>query len=129
MQLTEQRGFQAAEIGRLMNLPPVYVNAPSGDSLTYATTESNRRELADVSLAPYVAAINQRLSMPDVTPTGTTITLDLARFLRGDLAQVVDTAATAVGAGLMSVDEVRDQWFDLPPLEQTATQPDPGATP
>lgn len=125
MQLTEARGFQAAEIARALNLPAVYVNAPSGDSLTYATTESNRRELSDITLAPFTAAIGQRLSMPDVTPTGTTITVDLARFLRGDLRQILDAGAVAISSGQMTVNEVRDQWLDLPPLEQPTTPAEP----
>lgn len=129
MQLTEARGFQAAEIARALNLPAVYVNAPSGDSLTYATTESNRRELSDITLSPFTAAIGQRLSMPDVTPNGTTISVDLARFLRGDLRQILDAGAVAIASGQMTVDEIRDQWLDLPPLDQPDPTPDPAPAP
>lgn len=129
MQLAEARGFQAAEIARALNLPAVYVNAPSGDSLTYATTESNRRELSDITLAPFTAAIGQRLSMPDVTPGGTTVTVDLARFLRGDLRQILDAGAVAISSGQMTVDEVRDQWLDLPPIGQPDPDPEPDPTP
>jgi phage portal protein BeeE len=124
MQLTEARGFQAAEIARAMNLPNSYVNAPSGDSLTYATTESNRRELVDVTLSGYITPIEQRLSMPDVTPAGTTVSLDLGRFVRGDLKAILDAGAVAVNAKLMTADEVRDRWLDLPPLGDT-TDPAP----
>ena len=116
VQLGDARSFQAAEIARLMNLPASAVNAPTGDSLTYSTTESNRRELVDLTHAPFIAAIEQRLSMPDATPAGTKVRVDLSRFIRGDLKAVIETGAAAVTAGLMSVDEVRTQWLDLPPL-------------
>lgn len=121
LQLSEARGFQAAEIARALNLPAVYVNAPTGDSLTYATTESNRRELVDISLAPFITAIEQRLSMPDVTPIGTTVHVDLGKFLRGDLKSVLEAGEIAVRAGLMDADEVRTDWLNLPPRNQEAS--------
>lgn len=116
LQLGQARGFQAQEIARLMNLPASYINAPTNDSLTYSTTESNRRELVDMTFAPYKGAIEQRLSMPDVTPAGTNVQFDLGMFLRGDIKSVIDTGAAAVNAGLMTVDEVRTEWLGLPPI-------------
>jgi len=119
IELGAARGFQAAEIARLMNLPASYINAPTNDSLTYSTTESNRRELVDMTLAPFIIAIEQRLSMPDVTPNGTVVTFDLGKFLRGDIKSVMDTAKVAVEAGLLTVNEVREEWLSLPPLPET----------
>lgn len=126
LQLGEARDHQAADIARLMNLPPSAVNAPSGDSLTYATTESNRRELVDLTFAPYVAAIEQRLSMGDVTPAGSVVRMDLGAFQRGDTAAVIAAGAQAVTSGLMTKDEVRVEWLKLPPLPadaEPATEP------
>jgi Phage-related protein len=119
MQLADARGFQAQEIARLMNLPAHTLNAPTNDSLTYATTESNRRELVDLTFAPYIASIEQRLSMPDVTPQGTTAAFDLGKFLRGDIKSVIETGKAAVESKLMSVDEVRTQWLGLPPMNES----------
>lgn len=116
LQLSGARDHQAAEIARLLNLPPRYINAPVASSLTYNTTESDRRELVDLTFAPYRAAIEQRLSMPDVTPRGTRVLFDLAGFVRGDTQTVVQTGAQAVTAGLMTVDEVRTAWLQLPPM-------------
>ena len=116
LQLKDARAFQAAEVARALNLPAYAVNAPTNDSLTYATTESNRRDLVEVTYAPYVAAIQGRLSMGDVTPAGTTVHLDFSAFIRGDLQNVITTGAAAVAAGLMTIDEVRTQWLQMPPL-------------
>lgn len=118
-QLAQARAFQAAEIARHMNLPPSAVNAPSGDSMTYATTEGNRRELVDRTFAPYIAALEGRLSMGDVTPAGTQVYVDLAQFIRGDLTGVLNAAKTAIDAGVMTVDEVRTEWLRLAPLNST----------
>lgn len=116
LQLKDARAFQAAEVARAMNLPAYAVNAPTNDSLTYSTTESNRRDLVEVTYAPYVAAIEGRLSMGDVTPLGTKVHLDFSAFIRGDLKTVIETGAAAVTAGLMTIDEVRTQWLQMPPL-------------
>lgn len=117
LQLGEARGFQAQEIARLMNLPASAINAPTNDSLTYATTESNRRELVDMTFAPYEVAIEQRLSMNDVTPNGTKVLFDLGKFLRGDIKSVMETGKAAVESGLMTVNEVRTEWLGLPAIE------------
>lgn len=118
LQLGEARGFQAQEIARLLNLPASYINAPTNDSLTYATTESNRRELVDMTFAPYIAAIEQRLSMGDVTPTGTRVAFDLGKFLRGDMRSLIEMGKAAVDSGLMTVNEVRTEWLGLPEMTE-----------
>lgn len=124
LQLKDARAFQASEVARQMNLPAYAVNAPTNDSLTYSTTESNRRDLVEITYAPYIAAIEQRLSMGDVTPLGTEVHLDFTAFIRGDLRTVIETGAAAVAAGLMSVDEVRTSWLNLPPLPATEENTD-----
>lgn len=126
LQLKDARAFQAAEVARHLNLPAYAVNAPTSDSLTYATAEANRRDLVDITFAPYVAALEHRLSMGDVTPAGTTVRLDFAEFIRGDLAALITTGAAAVSARLMTEDEVRTMWLNLPPL---TPQEDTSGTP
>ena len=115
LELGDARAFQAAELARLLNLPASYINAPSNDSLTYSTVETNRRDLVDMTLAPFVSAIEQRLSMPDVTEDGTVVSLDFSAFIRGSIADIIATGEKAVTSGLMTVDEVRAQWLHLPP--------------
>lgn len=116
LELAGARAYQTAEIARLLNMPASYINAPSNDPLTYSTTESNRRELVDITLAPYISALEQRLSMPDVTPQGTNVFVDLSGFIRGDLTAVLSAAKTAIDAGVMTVDEIRTEWLRLGPM-------------
>lgn len=115
IQLTEQRQAQAVEIARLLNLDPRYVAAPTGDSLTYATSEGNRRELLDVSLAPYLNPIEQRLSMPDVTKRGQAVRLSRSQWMRGDLLNVMQAAQIAKEIGAIDDDEIRTEYLGLPP--------------
>lgn len=115
IQLNEQREAQAVEVARLLNLEPRYVAAPTGDSSTYATVEGNRRELLDVSLAPFVNAIEQRLSMGDVTPRGQRVRLARAAWMRGDLLSLMQAAQIAKDLGAISADEIRTEYLGLPP--------------
>lgn len=118
LQLAEARQYQAGEVGLLMNLAPRYVNAPASDSLTYSTTEGDRRELVDLSLRPYLAAVADRLSMPDVTPRGHVVGFDLSAFLRGDLTAVT----TAIAAGITDAAEART-WLGLAPRTDLPARP------
>lgn len=125
IQLTEQRQAQAVEIARLLNLAPSYVAAPTGDSLTYSTTEGNRRELIDVSLAPFMAPIEQRLSMGDITRRGTRIRFGRAAYMRGNLLEVMQAAQLAQAVGAIDADEIRTEFLGLAPRPAGSTPPAP----
>lgn len=114
VQLSEARQYQAAEVARLMNLPPRFVNAPNASGMTYSNTESDRRDLLDTTLSQYVEAVAQRLSMPDVTPRGQVVGPDVRSFLRGDTTQMLTAAQIAVQIGVMDPTEVRNDWLQLP---------------
>lgn len=114
VQLAEARQYQAAEVARLMNLPPRYVNAPQASGMTYATTEGDRRDLLDTTLAQYIAAVAQRLSMPDVTPRGQRVAPDVWSWLRGDTQAVLTAGQIAIDTGVMDAGEVRTEWLGLP---------------
>lgn len=131
LQLTESRAFMAAEVARIFNLPPRYVNAPSGDSLTYSTVEADRRELLDLSLAPYVTAIDQRLSLDDLTPRGQLVRIDTLKLLRGDTKTALETAEIADRLGVAGKREIRNDFLGRPgeiPADATPS-PSPSPTP
>jgi len=108
LQLVEARREADSKIAQLLNLPPSYVNAPAaGSSLTYANVTQKRRDLLDISLAPWVACIQDRLSMDDVTPRGQRVAYDLSAFYRSDLSELVTTGVAGVAAGLFSIEEWR----------------------
>lgn len=130
IELAAARQHQAAEVARLTNLPPRYVNAPQASGMTYTNTESDRRDLLDTSLDQYVTAIAQRLSMGDVTPRGQRVAPDIFSWLRGDTREVVEAGSTAVAAGIMSPEEVRTEWLGMPagaPGVPAPASPDPSS--
>jgi len=89
LQLTEARGYQALELARVTNVPPYLVGAPTGTGMTYQNAVQARGDLVDFGAMPYINAIEQTLSGPNVTPGGTFVRLDVNAWLR---------APTAVGA-------------------------------
>jgi phage portal protein BeeE len=95
-----------AEVARAYGMPPSLVNAPSGDSLTYSTTEGELRHWLATGLGRYLTRIEAAFS--DLLPRGTTARFDTSELLRADLASRVAAYSTALaGAAWLKVDEVR----------------------
>lgn len=82
LQLVEAREEDAIEMARLLSMPPHYLAAKQGGStLTYANLGEVRRDLLEVGgLALLLVPIEQRLSMPDITPRGTRVSFDADSF-------------------------------------------------
>lgn len=120
VQLAEGRQQQRIDIANLCNVPPRVVNAPSADSMTYSTTQAERADLVDTSLSGYLAAIEQRLSLGDVTPRGTLVRVDLSRFLQGDPKTALEAAGLAVQLQAMTPAEVRTDVLGRTPLQAGA---------
>ena len=113
MQLTESRLNTAAEIARMCNIPAWYINAESA-SATYSNVSQERRSLVDFSLKPFMACISERLSMNDVTPRGQIVKFDLDDYLRGNPLEQVEVLSKMLEAGIINVDEAREE-MDLAP--------------
>jgi HK97 family phage portal protein len=109
LQLNTARQYIALEIARATNVPAYYLSAEADASFTYSNTIQERRALIDFSLAPLIHAVEERLSMPDFTPSGQVVKFDLDMFLRADIESRVKTYETLVGIGAMTPEEVRQQ--------------------
>jgi HK97 family phage portal protein len=69
MQFVENAQMSRADIATMFNLPASYLNASSGDSLTYATTESNQIQFAQMAIAPITSRIAKAVSSdPGILP-------------------------------------------------------------
>lgn len=69
MQFVESAQLSRSDIATMFNLPASYLNASSGDSLTYATTESNQIQFAQWAVAPLTNRIAKALTHdPGVLP-------------------------------------------------------------
>jgi HK97 family phage portal protein len=113
MELSQSRLNTASEIARLCNIPAWYLNAESA-SATYSNVSAERRSLVDFSLSPIMHAIEERLSMNDLTPRGQEVRFDLDDYLRGNPLEEIQVLTAMLNAGLISIDEARAE-MDLAP--------------
>lgn len=63
----------AAQIARMLNVPAHMINAEHQRSNTYQNVLDARKEFVAYTLAPYVNAIEDRLSLDDITPRGSVV--------------------------------------------------------
>jgi HK97 family phage portal protein len=69
MQFVQAAQLSRSDVATLFNLPAAYLNASTGDSLTYATTESNQIQFATQAVSPLTNRIARALSLdPSILP-------------------------------------------------------------
>ncbi len=74
----------STDIARLCNVPAYYVSADQ-NSMTYANVQDERKQFLTLSLQPFITAIEDRLSMDDITARGNVVKFDIDKnFLRTD---------------------------------------------
>lgn len=116
VQLVEGKNLAATQIARLFGLDPTWVGAGvPGSSLTYSSRVDLYRQLLDTALRPVMMLVEQRLSMPDITPVGHTIKFDTTGFLRGNPLETADLITKLLPTGVITEDEAK-MIIDLPTL-------------
>jgi HK97 family phage portal protein len=106
MELSANRMNTATEIARLMNIPAWYLNAESTSS-TYSNTLQERRSLIDLSLMPFLIAVEQRLSMDDITPSTQKVRFEIEEYLRGTALERIEVTGRMLELGLIDINEAR----------------------
>jgi phage head maturation protease len=89
LQFMSQRDYAVLEIARIGGLDPEELGV-STTSRTYANAEQRRLDLLDFTLKGYITAIQDRLSMSDVTAPGREVYVDYDGFLRSDTPSRMD---------------------------------------
>ena len=114
--LVENKNLAATQIARIANLDPIWVGAGvPGSSLSYSNRVDLYRQLLDTALRPVMNLVEQRLSMPDVTPIGHTIKYDTTSFLRANPLEIADLITKLLPTGVITEDEAK-LILDLPTL-------------
>jgi len=79
----------------------------STTSRTYQNAVDRRKDRINDLLNPYILAVEQRLTMPDVTPRGYFVKLDQNDYLRANHKERMEIYTGYKNAGVMTVDEIR----------------------
>ena len=106
LQMAEARSHMVSEIARATGIPEWYLGAPTG-SMTYSNVQDERKSLIDFSLRPIMTAIEQRLSMDDISLRGYRVRFNLDDFLRGNALTRADVYEKLIPLGVMTVEEAR----------------------
>lgn len=123
----EARREMVADIGRYFGVPTRILNAPAGDTQTYATSMEGNQDLVRYTLQNYIGAIEDAIT--DELSGGRVMRMDTRRLTAGtQLAQAQALQLATGNKAWMQVEEARDVW-DLPPIEDPDTlNPAPVAT-
>ncbi|WP_162606669.1 phage portal protein [Jiangella asiatica] len=107
LQMADARQHAVLEIARATGIDPTDLGV-SVTTRTYQNSEQRRQDLIDFTLAPYVSAVEDRLSMNDTLPRGYTAHVDWAAFLRGDTLTRMQTYEVGLRVGAFTVEEIRE---------------------
>jgi hypothetical protein len=123
LQLNKSAERSDTKIAQLLWLTPDDVNAPATGSDTYRNIEAEAADKIN-TIRPYMLAITQRLSMPDITPRGQVVKFSTTAYVRGTTAEVIGAAVNATSGDrpLMGRDEARARFLDLPPMTEEAEE-------
>jgi HK97 family phage portal protein len=118
IQIVEAAQLTRTEIASMFHLPPNYLGGSSGDSLTYATVESNQIQFALHAIAPMTNTIARALAAdPGIFPQNNAYDaeFDIDRMLRADAGARADYYQKMAGIRAMTRNEIRRR-EDLPPV-------------
>jgi HK97 family phage portal protein len=105
----------ATEIARLCNVPAIYVSADMNSSYTYQNVNEERKQFLTLSLQPFITAIEDRLSMDDITARGNVVKFDIDKnFLRTDPMQELSVIEKLLSLNLITQEQAMEM-TDLTP--------------
>jgi HK97 family phage portal protein len=104
-QLIEARQFSLVEIALLLGLPPSFLNAPIGGSMTYSNVENDAINLLKFSLRGWLTRFEQAFSQ--CFARGTVVLADLDGFLRADTLTRYQAYQIAEQTGWLKRSEIR----------------------
>ena len=108
MTYNESSQYLATEIARLMNVPAYYISADMNNSMTYQNIIDGRKEFVAYSLQPFISAIENRLSMDDITRRGNIVRFALDEtFLRADTLKRLEAIEKMLTLGLITVEQAQ----------------------
>lgn len=114
LQLAELLKQATLDIANALGLDPEDLGV-STTSRTYQNATDRRQDRINETLAPYMTAITDRLSMDDITRPGEWVRFNLNDYLKADPKTRAETQLAYLAQGVITVDEIRER-EGLPPL-------------
>jgi HK97 family phage portal protein len=103
--------FFCTQIARAMNVPAHMISADmgTGSNMTYQNILESRKEFVAYSLQPFICAIEDRLSLDDVTARGHSVKFKIEEsFLRADTMKRLEALEKMINLGLIDVEDAKE---------------------
>ena len=109
MAYVESIQYSSTQVARAMNVPPFMVSSDMNNSMTYQNVLDSRKEFVSYTLQPYICAIEDRLSMDDITPRGHVVKFAIEEsFLRADTIKRLEALEKMLALGLIDVEDAKE---------------------
>jgi len=120
----------SAQISRAMNVPAHMINAEHNRSSTYQNVLDARKEFFAYTLAPYISAIEDRLSLDDLTPRGQIVRFAVDEtFLRANPQDRLAVTEKLLSLQLISLDQAKEMEGLAPDGSESSMTDMPDPTP
>jgi len=103
--------FFCTQIARAMNVPAHMISADmgTGSNMTYQNILESRKEFVAYSLQPFICAIEDRLSLDDITARGHSVKFKIEEsFLRADTMKRLEALEKMINLGLIDVEDAKE---------------------
>ncbi len=108
MMYGEAKSDLSTEVCRLMNVPAYMASSDANKSQTYQNILEARKDFYAYSLAPYVCAIEDRLSMNDITNNANHVRFASdTTFLRADVSARLAAIEKMLALNLITLDQAK----------------------
>jgi HK97 family phage portal protein len=115
MMYIEAKQDYATQIARICNVDAFYLSADANNSMTYSNLLDSRKQFVSLTLQPFISAIEDRLSMNDITANGQEVRFDLDHsFLRANPMDELLVIEKMLTLGLIDVNQAMEM-TDLTP--------------
>jgi HK97 family phage portal protein len=122
MTYNESSQYLSTEIARAMNVPAYMISSDMNNSMTYQNIIDGRKEFVAYSLQPYISAIEDRLSMNDITNSSNQVRFAVDdTFLRVDAKDRLDIIEKMLNLDLIDVNQAREMEQLTPLGDASAT--------
>lgn len=108
LQFLATQKFDTTQIARLLGIPAsIMLASVEGSNLTYSNIEQSWIEFADYTLSAYAGEIEELFNR--LLPRGRTAVFDWDSSRRTDMSERLAAYKTAIGAGIYTINEVRER--------------------
>ena len=115
MTYNESLQFLSTQVSRLMGVPAWMASSDMNNSMTYQNILDSRKEFLAYTLQPYVSAVENRLSMNDITNSQNVVRFAVDdTFLRADAMERLNVIEKMLNLGLIDIDQAKEM-EDLTP--------------